>query len=74
MYRLQGQSYNQHRKDLQMHELPWIMKLQTANLLGLNDSIMGIGTLSRTSIVNAMKIISRNNRRKRSHGRRINQH
>ena len=68
----QGKSHKEHEKDLKTHELAWIKKLQTAYPLGLNDNIMGIGNVSRTSTVNAMDIVSKNKRGKRSHGKRIN--
>ena len=42
-------------------------KLQTAFSPGLNDNIMDIGTMSRTSTFNAMEIVSKNKRSKRSH-------
>jgi len=68
----QGQSHKQHEKELKTRELAWIQNLQTAYPLGLNDNIMGKGNISRTSTVNAFDIVSKNNRSKRSHGRRVN--
>ena len=42
--------------------------MQTAYPLGLNNHIMGLGNISRTTSIDAMDIVSETTRNKRSHG------
>ena len=67
-----GQSHKQFEKSREICELSWIKKLQTAYPLGLNDHIMGLGNISRTTSIDVMDIVSKTTRNKRSHGKRIN--
>ena len=53
-------------------ELFWIKELGTAKPYGFNDRIKGVGTLDSTSCkkTNVYTIFNKNQRRKRSHGKR----
>ena len=65
-------SKRQFRRERRLAELDWIKKLQTAYPLGLNDNIMGQGSISRSSNINVMNLVIPRKRNKRSHGKRIN--